>query len=172
VCYTPTLAREVTTFVYEDVPDFFEDPFFLAETDPAVLAQLRDPERQARVRDSPSAQRYKQALVQAEANVKTLSDAGVTIAMGTDTGPPGRFQGFYEHTELALMAEAGMTPAEILIAATGDAARCIRRDDIGTLETGKWADFVVLGADPLADVANLREIESVWIAGNRVPDRG
>lgn len=171
VCYSPTLAREVTTFVYESVPAFFEDPFFLAEADPAVLELLRDPARQARVRNSASAQRYKEALVQAQANLKALSDAGVTIAMGTDTGPPGRFQGFYEHMELALMAEAGMAPAEILVAATGDAARCIGRDDIGTIEVGRWADFVVLNADPLADVSNLRAIESVWIAGNPVPRR-
>jgi imidazolonepropionase-like amidohydrolase len=171
VCYSPTLAREVTTFVYEDVPDFFDDPFFLAEADPAVLEQLRDPVRQERVRNSASAQAYKTALRQALANVKALSDAGVTIAMGTDTGPPGRFQGFYEHMELALMAEAGMSPAEVLVASTSDAARCVGQDDIGSLSAGKWADFVVLDEDPLADVANLRSIESVWIAGNEVPGR-
>lgn len=171
VCYSPTLAREVTTFVYEDVPDFFEDAFFLAEADPVVLEALRDPARQERVRNSASAQAYKTALRQALANVKALSDAGVTIALGTDTGPPGRFQGFYEHVELALMAQAGMTPAQILVASTGDAARCIGRDDIGSITPGKWADFLVLGDDPLTDVAHLRSIESVWIAGNEVPGR-
>jgi imidazolonepropionase-like amidohydrolase len=171
VCYSPTLAREVTTFVYEDEPDFFEDPFFLAEADPSVVERLRDPARQERVRNSASAQAYKRALVQAQTNVKLLSDAGVTIAMGTDTGPPGRFQGFYEHMELALMAEAGMTPASIIVASTGDAARCIGREDIGTLEPGRWADLLVLEADPLVDVANIRRIESVWISGNAVPGR-
>jgi len=171
VCYTPTLAREVTTFVYGETPGFFADPFFLAEADPAVVAQLEDPAYQASIRASESARAYRRALGQAEANLKLLSDVGVPIAMGTDTGPPGRFQGFYEHVELALMAEAGMTPDRILVAATGDAARCIGRDDIGTLEPGKWADLLVLEADPLADVRNLRLIESVWIAGNRVPER-
>ena len=171
VCYSPTLAREVTTFVYEDVPDFFDDPFFLAEADPAVVEQLRDPARQRRVRESASAQAYKRALPLAQANLERLSDNGVTVAMGTDTGPPGRFQGFYEHVELALMAEAGMSPGEIVVAATGDAARCIGRDDIGTIEPGRWADLLVLEADPLADVANIRRIESVWIAGNEVPGR-
>jgi imidazolonepropionase-like amidohydrolase len=57
----------------------------------------------------------------------------------------------------------------VLAAATRDAARCHRVDrDLGTLEAGKWADFVALDADPLADVANMRRIDSVWIAGNRV----
>ena len=169
VCYSPTLTREVSTFVYETVPDFFEDPFFLAEADPAVLAELRDPERMARVRDSESAQRYKEALVQAQRNLGALSDAGVTIAMGTDTGPPGRFQGYFEHMELALMAESGMTPMEILVSATGNAARCAGLEDLGTLEPGNWADLIVLARDPLEDVANLRSIEAVWIAGNQVP---
>jgi imidazolonepropionase-like amidohydrolase len=73
--------------------------------------------------------------------------------------------------ELALMAEAGMSPAEVLVASTSDAARCVGQDDIGSLSAGKWADFVVLDEDPLADVANLRSIESVWIAGNEVPGR-
>jgi imidazolonepropionase-like amidohydrolase len=91
--------------------------------------------------------------------------------MGTDTGPPGRFQGFYEHMELTLMAEAGMSASEILVASTGDAARCIGRDDIGTIAAGNWADFLVLEHDPLEDITNIRGIESVWIAGNEVPGR-
>ncbi|MDX1393207.1 MAG: amidohydrolase family protein [Gemmatimonadota bacterium] len=171
VCYSPTLAREVTTFVYGDVPGFFDDPFFLAEADPAAIAGLSDPEAMARVRESPSAAAYRVALAQAQENLGALSAAGVTIAMGTDTGPPGRFQGFYEHMELELMAESGMSAAEILVASTGDAADCVGREDIGVLEPGRWADFLVLEADPLADVRNLRAIRSVWIAGNEVPGR-
>jgi imidazolonepropionase-like amidohydrolase len=89
--------------------------------------------------------------------------------MGTDTGPNGRFQGYFELMELELMVQAGLTPAEVLTAATRDAARCMKLDaSVGTIETGKWADFVVLDADPLADIANVRRIHSVWIAGNRV----
>lgn len=168
VCYSPTLVREVSTFVYEERPAFFDDPLFTAEADPAVVAALEDPARQARYRGAgPTA--YKQALQVAQRNLKAVSDGGVTVAMGTDSGPPARFQGYFEHLELALMAEAGLTPMQILVAATGDAARCLQRDDIGTLQPGRVADFVVVTADPLADITNTRSIESVWIAGNRVP---
>ena len=90
--------------------------------------------------------------------------------MGTDTGPAGRFQGYFEHVELELMVEAGLTPLRTIVASTGEAARCMWIDDeLGTLETGKWADFIILGANPLEDIRNTREIESVWIAGNPVP---
>jgi imidazolonepropionase-like amidohydrolase len=169
VCVSPTLMREVSTFVYESTPEFFDDPFFLAHANPAWVAQLRKPEAQAAVRASTSAQRYKTALVVASRNLKALSDAGVPIAMGTDTGPTGRFQGFFELMELELMVKAGLTPRQALTAATRDAARCMRLDrEVGTLEPGKWADFVALDADPLADIHNVRRISSVWIAGNRV----
>ncbi|MDE2661655.1 MAG: amidohydrolase family protein [Gemmatimonadota bacterium] len=169
VCYSPTLTREVSTFVYESEPEFFSDPFFLASAEPTVLDALRVPESMARYRESESAQRYKEALAQAQENLGALSDAGVTIAMGTDTGPPARFQGYFEHMELALMAESGMSPMEILVASTGDAARCAGLEGVGTIEAGNWADLVLLGADPLDGVENLRTIESVWIAGNKVP---
>lgn len=168
-CVSPTLMREVSTFVYESTPDFFADPLFQRHADPAWVAAGRDPARQEAVRRSTSAQRYKQALVVASRNVRLLADAGVPIAMGTDTGPTGRFQGYFELMELELMVKAGLNPAQALASATGVAARCLRLDaELGTLEAGKWGDFVVLDGDPLADIANVRRIHSVWIAGNRV----
>lgn len=169
VCYSPTLMREVSTFVYESEPDFFADPFFLEHADPAVVDALRDPELQESVRNSRSAQAYKLALRQAMTNLARIHESGVRVAMGTDSGPPRRFQGYFEHRELGLMAEAGMAPEAVLTAATRDAAACMGLDDVGTLEPGKWADFVALAADPLQTVDNTRTLESVWIAGNLVP---
>ena len=169
VCLTPTLMREVSTFVYEATPAFFSDPLFTTYSDQAMAKTLREPERQEAVRKSASAQRYKVALDIAANNLKTLSDAEVPIAMGTDTGPVGRFQGYFELLELELMVKAGLTPGQALAAATRDAAKCLRLDaDLGTLQVGKWADFVALGGDPLEDIANVKKIDSVWIAGNRV----
>ena len=163
ICYTPTLTREVSTYVYENRPDFFDDPFFLSHADPAVLEQLQEPDRQARYA---RAQGYKAALEVALRNLKTISDAGLPVVMGTDTGPAARFQGYFEHMELDLMAEAGLTPEQILRSATGVAAECLRLDDeIGTLRPNRWADFLVLTENPLEDIRNARSIESVWIAG-------
>ena len=169
VCVCPTLMREVSTFVYESRPDFFDDPFFLRDADPADIEAFSAPAFQERSR-SRSAQIYKAQLEVAKRNVKTLSDAGIPIAMGTDTGPTARFQGYFEHGELALMVEAGLTPMQAIVASTSDAARCMEVDtDLGSLETGKWADFLVLGANPLDDIANTHSLETVYIAGNAVP---
>ena len=170
VCYCPTLMREVSTYVYESRPEWFDDPFFLKEADPEVVAALEDPAYQERIQNSGSAQTYKAQLEVAKQNLKALSDAGIPIAMGTDTGPAARFQGYFEHGELALMVEAGLTPMQAIVASTSDAARCMEVDtDLGSLEAGKWADFLVLGANPLDDIGNTHTLESVYIAGNAVP---
>lgn len=168
ICYTPTLTREVSTYIYESEPDFFSDEFFLAGVDADVLATLREPERQQRMAQSDAAQQYKAALPIAMTNVKILSDAGVRIAMGTDSGPPARFQGYFEHLEMWMMHDAGMTPMQIIKSATADAAACMNLSDTGSLEPGKWADLLVLGADPLENIRNTRSIEQVWIAGNQL----
>jgi imidazolonepropionase-like amidohydrolase len=169
ICLSPTLMREVSTFVYESTPPFFSDSLFLAHANPEWVAALEKPEAQQAMRASTSAQRYKVALEVAKRNLKRLSDAGVPIAMGTDTGPRGRFQGYFELMELEQMVSAGLLPRQALSAAARDAARCMKLDrDLGTIEPGKWADFVALDASPLSSIANVRRISSVWIAGNRV----
>ena len=168
-CYSPTLMREVSTFVYESTPTFFADSLFLTHANRQWVTMLQEPARQASMRTSASAQRYKAQLPMANRNLKALSDAGVPIAMGTDTGPTGRFQGYFELMELEMMVDAGLTPRQAITSATRDAARCMHVDrDLGTLETGKWADFVVLDASPLERISNVRRIQSVWIAGNQV----
>jgi imidazolonepropionase-like amidohydrolase len=169
VPYCPTLTREISTFIYESSPAFFTDPFFLREADRAVVAQLQEPARQAAMKSSKSAQAYKAALPVARRNLERAADAGLVIAMGTDAGPfPERFQGYFEHLEMEMMAGAGLSAAQVLRSATSDAARALKLDDVGTLKAGAWGDFVVLDRDPLEDIRNTRSISGVWIAGNAV----
>lgn len=169
ICYTPTLTREVSTYIYESEPAFFSDPFFTAGVESEILDTLREPERQQRMAQNSAAQQYKAALPVAMTNLKLLADAGVRIAMGTDSGPAARFQGYFEHLEMWMMQDAGLTPMQIIQSATGDAAACMNLNDTGTLEVGKWADLLVLSMDPLQDIRNTRSIEQVWIAGNQLP---
>jgi imidazolonepropionase-like amidohydrolase len=169
VCYTPTLMREVSTYVYESTPPFFSDSFFLAHANRSWMATVQQPARMEATRTSASAQRYKAQLPVAIRNLSVLHAAGVPIAMGTDTGPLGRFQGYFELMELEMMVDAGLTPAQALYAATAGAAACLQVDrDLGTLTVGKWADMLVLDASPLERIGNIRRQHSVWIGGRQL----
>jgi imidazolonepropionase-like amidohydrolase len=173
VGYIATLTRDLSVFVYETTPSFFSDPFFLRGKAlyGKQVAELSEPAAQEKTRNNKEAQAIKQALQQASRNLKLLADGGVPIAMGTDTGANliGRWQGYFEHTEMELMTKAGMTPMQTLVAATGRAAQVMKLDrQLGTLQPGKSADFIVLSANPLADIRNLRQIDAIWIGGRRL----
>ena len=174
VGYVPTLTRDLALFVYETTPAFFSDPFFLRGVNAyrREMTLLSDPVRQEQIRAGSEQQAIKQALDQGKRNLKTLSDAGVLIALGTDSGTnEGRWQGYFEHTELEMMVEAGLSPAQALVAATGGAARAMGLDQqLGTLQPGLWADLLVLNDNPIDDIRATRQIHSVWIAGRRLTD--
>ncbi len=171
VCYSPTFTREISTYIYEATPPWVDDPFVLKGAEKGVADQLKDPKRHEQVRNSgawKAGQQYKKSLEVAKRNLKTLVDRGVRIAFGTDSGPPGRFQGFFEHLELEMMVDAGLTPMQALVSATGDAARCHRKaGEIGTLAAGAVADLMILTANPLENIRNMRNIDSVWINGTK-----
>ncbi len=168
VYYCPTLMREVSTFVFGSEPGYFNDSFFTKEVDSATIAQLRDPERMKRIASSTAAKAYRVALDTALVNLKKLADADVTIVMGTDSGVAGRFPGYFEHLEMEMMVEAGMTPMEVIVSSTGGSAKALKLEGLGSLQLGNWADFIILDKDPLVDIKNTRSISSVWIAGNKI----
>ena len=172
VGYIPTLTRDLSVFQYESTPEYITDPFFLRGMPlyAAQIARVKDPTLHAKIKANPGTARAKEQFDQALRNLKLLSDGGVMIAMGTDSGTgTGRWQGYFEHVEMELMVKAGMTPMQALVASTGNAAKVMHLDkEVGTLQSGKRADFVVLNADPLADIKNTRAIESVWIDGRAV----
>ena len=96
-------------------------------------------------------------------NLQQLNDAGVRIALGTDGNTP-----WAPHVEMEDMVAAGMTPAEVLVAATRNSAELIGLTDTGTIEAGKMADFLVLEANPLDDITNTRRIADVYLRGTAV----
>jgi len=97
-------------------------------------------------------------------NLKKLSDAGVTIALGTDGNTP-----WAPHVEMQDMVAAGMTPAQVIVAATKNGAEFLRMARTGTIANGSIADFLILDANPLDDVTNTRKISSVYLHGALVP---
>jgi imidazolonepropionase-like amidohydrolase len=99
-------------------------------------------------------------------NLKRLADAGATIVAGTDAGNTRTLHGPSLHREFVLMAEAGLTPMQILVSATSNGARLMGREDIGRIAEGMHADFLILDADPLADIRNTRRINAVFRGGS------
>ena len=175
VSYIPTLTRDLAVIVYETTPEFLKDPFFQRGISlyGEQVPGLTTPAWQDRVSKDPTTAQIKKALPQAERNLKLLSDAGVRIAMGTDSGVasnPGRWQGYFEQVEMEMMAKAGMTPMQVLVASTGNAAKAFGVRQVGTLEVGNWGDLVVLRANPLENIRNTRSIDSVWIGGAQASD--
>jgi imidazolonepropionase-like amidohydrolase len=129
-----------------------------ASMSPAEMAALEE-------RNVDSPQRQAAFAIQARNTVK-LSVAGVRLVLGTDGNRP-----YGPHEEMLDMVIAGMTPMQVIIAATRNAADFLHMTDAGTLEAGKSADFIVLDANPLDDITNTRKIASVYLRGVLV-DRG
>ena len=133
-------------------------------TDVSWLAGAVSPEElkkmQAAATDRPNAQ---QAFgIQARSLAK-MNAAGVKIALGTDGGIP-----WSHHLEMEDMVAAGMTPAQVITAATKTAAEFLMLKEHGTLAAGKSADFIVLDANPLDDIKNTRRIADVYLRGTKV----
>ena len=133
-----------------------EDLGWLSGTIPAdEIAEI-----EARYTDRPEAQAS--FGIQAR-NLARLNAEGVRIAFGTDGNA-----GWSPHAEMADMVASGITPHEVIVAATATSAAFLGLDDAGTVATGQSADFVVLSADPLDDITNTRRIEAVYLRGAAV----
>ncbi|MGH9784391.1 MAG: amidohydrolase family protein, partial [Terriglobia bacterium] len=155
--------------------DYVENPDFLA--DPGLRVLFAAP-----VLETFASKGYRDALAKefnldlirrqsevAAKNAKKIADAGIPIAVGTDSGLVGSFPGLWEHREMELLVAAGLTPMQALQAATLHGARFLGVDrDYGSLEPGKVADFLILSANPLSDMTRTRQIEAVWMNGKPV----
>ena len=134
-------------------PGVAEELGWLSGTVPA--GELR--EMQDRSTDRPAAQ---EAFGIQARNLARLNQAGVRIAFGTDGSNP-----WAVHQEMADMVRSGMSPAEVIVAATSSSAELMGLDDMGSVAMGKSADFIVLNANPLEDITNTRDIDAVYLRG-------
>jgi imidazolonepropionase-like amidohydrolase len=173
-----TLSREVSYSVA--VMPWLQDPFFTRGVTPGTLAFLKSPEREKAVilgyTQFPGLPYKKKVfydmdrtLVQTLENYQAMAKAGISMGMGTDSGPNGRFPGFNAHEEMYMEVLAGRTPMQAIVSATSENARWLKDPMIGSIAAGKWADLLVLDKNPLSDIRNTETINSVYIAGNSIP---
>jgi imidazolonepropionase-like amidohydrolase len=164
----PTLAApERSTHV--SPPAWIDEPYLaglLRDTvTPEVVARIRD---SFSGRDPAEAARRQQGYAILERSLAKLSAAGAAILLGADTGLEDQIFGHTEQKELELMVAAGMTPSQVIVAATGRAAEFVGLKDRGSLAPGKRADLLVLDANPLDDIRNTRRIAKLYLAGTEV----
>jgi imidazolonepropionase-like amidohydrolase len=170
---TPTLAS-AHMFAYEDLERWDQDsrrrylmPRMLASWSDRADTSVPLTPQDAALLSSYRKKQFQHALE----SVLLMHKAGVSILAGTDTGASNQnmFSGFSLHDELVFLVEAGLTPLEALQCATLNAARWLNRPDmLGTVESGKLADLVLLDADPIKDIHNTTKISEVFLDGKEL----
>jgi imidazolonepropionase-like amidohydrolase len=160
-------------------PPWYDDPLLAEVYSPAAIALVRPAAQNAgsigRVgggRGAASAPGQPTSYEMQTRSLSKMNKAGVTIALGDDTGIQNSFSGYAELRQLERMAESGMTPQQVLVAATRTAAEVLRLTDMGSIATGKSASFVVLDANPLDNLANARKISKVYLRGQEIDRTG
>ena len=173
--YIPTLALDESFYLYAPDPAILQSEFLRSAAGPQLLAVFQAPGYAAKTLADPSIAQHQQDEAIARRNLKTLYDAGVQVAFGTDSGAaPGRIPGFSEHRELEDLVASGLTPLQAITIATGSTGQLIHSLDptlnVGLISPGYSADLIILTANPLADIHNTRRIAAVYHRGRLIPN--
>ena len=165
VFYVPTLTGHESAFIYADEPAWLREGSLRESVSGAIIGRLSSRGIVGTMQQDPNLTLLRGEFETAMENFKALFDAGVAVGLGTDSGGTHRFPGFFEHRELELMVQAGLTPLEAITAGTQTSGRLLGLEDTGTLEVGMRGDFIIVPGDPAADITATRNIAAVFRGG-------
>jgi imidazolonepropionase-like amidohydrolase len=151
---------------------WFDDPILAEVFSPAAIALARPTQNQnadaGKGRGNATNPNQPTSYEMQIRSLTKLNKAGVTIALGDDSGIQNSYPGYAALQQLERMAESGMTPQQVLVAGTRTASDVLRLTDMGSIAPGKSASFVVLDANPLDNLANARKISKVYLRGQEI----
>jgi hypothetical protein len=167
VFITPTLTAHESKFIYADNPSWLGEQTMKEVYPTELVAYLMKDVFIGQIRRNPNLDKFREQYKIAAKNLKKMSDAGVIIGLGTDSGTANTFPGYFEHREMQLMVEAGMSIPDVIKASTATSANILKMNDGGVLAVGKRADFLSLTANPLEKITNSKEIETMFLNGSQ-----
>src|SRR5215470_16271535 len=159
--------------IYTTPAPWLDEPYLAGLLRDTMAPEVIERVRNAHVKRDPAlAERNSKNYDILKHSVAKLGAAGALVILGSDTGLEDHFFGYAEHKELELMVQAGMTPSQVIVAATSRAAEYLGLGDRGLLAPGKRADLLVLDGNPLDDIRNTRRIAKLYLAGAEVDRAG
>ncbi len=165
VVLAPALTTAEAKFEYADKPSWLGEQT-MREVYPAQLsAYLADPVTMNKFKRNPELGALRQQYATAMKNLKKMADGGVKIALGTGSGSPDTYPGYFELRELIAMAEAGMQPMDVIKAATSVPAEFLGDKDHGVIAVGKAADFLAMPNSPLEKMINIKDVGVLYLKG-------
>ncbi|PYS01712.1 MAG: hypothetical protein DMG16_11520 [Acidobacteria bacterium] len=168
VFLAPALTSAEAKFEYADKPNWLGEQT-MREVYPAQLsAYLADPVTMNKFKRNPELGALRQQYATAMKNLKKMADGGVRIVLGTNSGSPDTYPGYFELREMITMVEAGIQPMDVIKAATSVPAAFLGDNDHGVIATGKVADFLAMPNSPLEKMTNIKDVGSLYLKGAEV----
>lgn len=165
VVYAPALTAESVGFEYGDDVPWLDDRFLRRSLQPGIAGTLRGPTRMQQALDPDRALKLRR-FATALRNLRRIQEAGVEIGFASTSGFPDTFQGYSDYREAVLMKRAGMSAMSVIRAFSIGSAKALGLEgQRGALRPGWMADLVILNANPLDNIHNLREIHAVFVGG-------
>jgi imidazolonepropionase-like amidohydrolase len=164
IVFAPTLVRQELDWLYAEHAELLDDPDVSRSVDASVIAAAGQAARSSHFTPA-----EREGFERAKRNTRKLAAGGVLIGVGSDGGSGLDFPGSMTHREVELLVQAGLSPMDAIVAATRNGALALRKgEELGTVETGRRADLMLVSANPLEDVRNLRKIDRLMLNGEWV----